>query len=341
MAALAASSASPVSGPVSPDGAWLSAPVLVTGATGLVGSWLVRELLDRGAEVVALVPDRDPRSELVRSGVIDRVDVVTAGLEDVAAVERAISTRGVGTVFHLGAQTLVEVARRSPLLTLEANVRGTYQLLDICRRLPDLVERVVVASSDKAYGARTDLPYVETMPVSAGHNVYDVSKSCTDLIALTYAAAYDLPVAIMRCGNIFGGGDLNWSRVVPGTIRALIAGERPLIRSDGTLQRDYLFVGDAVSAYLALGAAAADPSVRGEAFNVSTGVPRTTLEVVAAITEVMGLDVEPVIENRAVGEIPAQWLSSEKAARVLGWKPGRDLEADLSETVEWYRALLV
>lgn len=323
------------------DDAWLERPVLVTGATGVVGAWLVKELLRRGADVVALVLDEDPSSELVRSGDIDRTTVVHGQLEDYPAVERALSVYDVGTVVHLGAQTLVETARRSPMLTLEANVRGTYHVLEACRRMDGRVERIVVASSDKAYGARGDLPYREDMPVAAGANVYDVSKSCADLVASTYAAAYDMPVAVARCGNIFGGGDVNWSRIVPGTVRALLQGQRPVLRSDGTPVRDYLYVEDAASGYVAMASRADRPGVRGEAFNFSGDIPLSALEMVTTIGRVMGHPrLEPVVTDVAVGEIDRQWLSSEKAGRVLGWAPRHGLEESLHATAEWYSDLL-
>ncbi len=321
---------------------WLDQPVLVTGATGMLGSWLVKELLTRDADVVALVADVDPRSELVRSGDIRRVTVVHGRLEDHAAIERALSVYDVGSVIHLGAQTLVEVAQRSPMITLEANVRGTYHVLEACRSLSRSVQRVVVASSDKAYGTRADLPYREDMPVAAGANVYEVSKSCTDLIATTYAAAYDLPITVARCGNIYGGGDVNWSRIVPGTIRSLLRKEPPQIRSNGRLVRDYLYAKDAVSGYLALAARAGEPGVRGEAFNFSSGSPTSVLDMVDTIRRLMGCEtIEPVVLDRAAGEINEQWLSSQKARDVLQWSAATKLDEGLLDTIGWYRNLLL
>jgi CDP-glucose 4,6-dehydratase len=319
---------------------WLDRPVLVTGATGVVGSWLVKELLGQGADVVGLVVDEDPRSELVRSGDIRRITVVHGRLEDYSLIERAISVYGVGNVIHLGAQTLVEVAHRSPLITLEANVRGTYHVLEACRVLSRLVQRVVIASSDKAYGTRPDLPYREDMAVAAGSNVYDVSKSCTDLIAGTYAAAYDLPVSIARCGNIYGGGDVNWSRIVPGTIRSLLRKEAPRIRSNGRLIRDYLYVKDAVAGYLAIAARADEPGVRGEAFNFSSDSPMSVVDMVKTIRRLMDCEaIEPDVADRAVGEIDEQWLSSAKAGEVLGWSTAFGLDESLLDTISWYRDL--
>lgn len=314
--------------------------VLVTGATGIVGSWLVKELLAGGAHVVAFVLDADPQSELVRSGDIDRVSVVTGALEDYWAVERAINLHHVGTVFHLGAQTIVPVAHRSPLPTFEANIRGTYNLLEACRRVGTAVRRIVVASSDKAYGTSPSLPYDEGMPLE-GRHPYDVSKSCADLIAQAYQYTYGLPVAVVRCGNIYGGGDLNWSRIVPGTIRSFLRQERPLIRSDGTLLRDYLYVGDAVRAYLDV-AAAPESAVVGEAFNFSTECPTSVLEIVGVIAKLMRAEsIEPEVLGTAEGEIREQYLSAEKARASLGWKAAFDLAAGLRHTIDWYRAFLV
>lgn len=319
---------------------WSDRRVLVTGATGVVGSWLVKDLLAGGADVVALVLDLDPQSELVRSRDIERCTVVNGALEDLATLERAITVNEVDTVFHLGAQTLVEVARRAPLGTWEANVRGTYNLLDACRVHRDLVRRIVVASSDKAYGETGDLPYTEEGALLA-REPYEVSKACGDLIAQSYHHAYGLPVAIARCANVFGGGDLNWSRLVPGTIRSLLADDRPLIRSDGTYARDYVYVKDVAQAYALLADAIEVDGVVGGAFNFGAEQPITVLDVVAAIKRLMGReDVEPVIENRAVGEIHHQYLSARKAREALGWSPRFDLETGLAETIDWYREFL-
>lgn len=310
--------------------------VLVTGATGIVGSWLTRRLVEESAYVVALVRDDDPRSELYRSGTARRISVVTGALEDYATIERAINEHETDVVFHLGAQTIVGTALRSPLATFEANIRGTYNLLEACRRLPTIVKAVVVASSDKAYGDSPQLPYVETMP-PLGRHPYDVSKSCTDLLSMTYAHTYETPVAVARCGNIYGGGDLNWSRIVPGTIRSALRDERPVLRSDGTLIRDYIFVDDVVDGYLALADAVLGGQERGEAFNFSTGSRLSAMEIMRATLAATGSNLEPVIANTAKAEILNQYLDSSKAAVRLGWKASFDLEAGLARTVEWYR----
>lgn len=319
---------------------WRDRSVLVTGATGIVGTWVCKRLADAGARVVVLVRDWDPQSELVRAGTILRCRVVQGALEDYASLERAVSEHEVDTVVHLGAQALVGVALRSPLATFEANIRGSYNLLEACRVHRDLVKRVVVASSDKAYGDSELLPYTEDMPLN-GRHPYDVSKSCTDLLALTYAHTYGLPVAIARCGNIYGGGDLHWSRIVPGTIRAALEGRAPVLRSDGTNIRDYIFVEDVVDAYLALAERSGDEGVRGEAFNFSPESRINVLEITRAVLRLMGReDLAPVIQASAKAEIQDQYLDSSKARERLGWKPRHDLDAGLRRTIPWYEAFL-
>jgi CDP-glucose 4,6-dehydratase len=319
---------------------WTGRTVLVTGATGLIGSWLVKELHSRGARVVAFVLDADPHSELVRSGDLARCHVVNGDLADFAALERAVNLHETDTVFHLGAQTLVEVAHRYPLATFEANLRGTYNLLEACRIHAGIVKRVVVASSDKAYGTRADLPYREDMPL-AGNHPYEVSKTCTDLLAQTYGHTYGLPVTIARFGNVYGGGDLNWSRIVPETVRAILRGQRPVLRSDGTFIRDYVYVKDVAGAYLRMAECMDRPDVRGEGFNFSGEKPTSVLELVHAIRKLMGReDIEPEIRNTARGEIKDQYLSAAKARERLGWTPSWSLEAGLRETIDWYRAYL-
>ena len=319
---------------------WSDRRVFVTGATGMVGSWLVKELLARGAQVTVLVLDLDSQSELVRSGGLQSCTVVNGALEDLSALERAVTLHGIDTVFHLGAQTIVGVAHRAPLGTWEANVRGTYNLLEVCRRHADLVQRVVVASSDKAYGETDKLPYTEEAPLGARHP-YEVSKATADLIAQSYHHTYGLPVAIARCGNIYGGGDLNWSRIVPGTIRSYLSDVPPVLRSDGSFVRDYLYVRDAAAAYVDLAEAIGRDGVGGAAFNFSTESPLTVLELVSTIRDRMGKQgIEPLVLDSAVGEIHDQTLSAEKAREVLGWNPKHDLRAGLDETIAWYTEYL-
>lgn len=321
-------------------GFWEGRRVFVTGATGIVGSWLTKELLARRARVVALVRDADPQSELFRSGDVLKVHVVNGPLESFRTLERALSEHAIDTVFHLAAQAIVTTAQRSPLATFEANVRGTYNLLEACRLHAGLVQRVVVASSDKAYGEHPTLPYTEDMPLN-GRHPYEVSKSCADLIAQSYYHSFGLPVAITRFGNVYGGGDLNWSRIVPGTIRSLLRAERPIIRSDGTYVRDYLYVKDVVHAYLWMSERLGDAAVTGQAFNFGTESRITVLELVRRIQRLLGYDhLEPDIRGTATGEIRCQVLSTAKATRLLGWRPQYTMDQGLSETIVWYRDFL-
>ncbi|HJR24936.1 MAG TPA: GDP-mannose 4,6-dehydratase [Acidimicrobiales bacterium] len=317
---------------------WRHRPVAVTGATGFLGSHLTAQLVDAGAAVVVLVRDEMPPSA-VSAAWTDKVAVVHGAVEDQAVVERMLGDYEVRTVLHLAAQSQVGVANRNPLGTYEANVAGTWAVLEAVRRSP-LVQQVVTASSDKAYGAQPQLPYDEEMPLLAV-NPYDVSKACADLISTSYHRTFGVPVCITRCGNFFGPGDRNWERLVPGTIRSLLRGERPVIRSDGTMVRDYLYVVDGALAYLRLvEAMAADPSVLGEAFNFSTETPLTVLELVAALQEAAGTDLELDIRATATHEIDSQFLSAAKARKVLGWAPTVSVEQALVETVAWYREQL-
>lgn len=319
---------------------WLGRRVFVTGATGIVGAWLVKDLLALGAYVVALVRDSDPQSEFIRSGDYLRTFVVNGQLEDYSTLERAINEHEVEVVFHLAAQPIVGVAQRSPLPTFEANIRGSYNLLEACRVHNDFVKRVVIASSDKAYGTQPVLPYTEEMPLQ-GQYPYEVSKSCTDLIAQSYHVSYGLPAAIVRCGNVYGGGDLNWSRIVPATIRSFLQGERPVIRSDGRYVRDYIYVKDVTHAYLRLAERLDDMQVRGQAFNFSPERALTVLEIVEAIERLMGcVHLTPDVRNTAQGEIFSQYLSAEKAHQVLDWRPRYSLDEELAETIGWYREFL-
>lgn len=320
-----------------PQAFWPRRKVLVTGATGLLGSELTCQLVHAGAEIVALVRDEPPNTRFGELELEKSVTLVHGALEDLYVLERALNEYEIDTVFHLGAQTIVGTAERGPLSTFESNIRGTYNLLEACRRNGG-VERIVVASSDKAYGAQKKLPYTEQTPLQ-GTGPYDVSKSCSDLIASSYHFTYELPVVITRCGNFFGPGDLNFNRIIPGTIRSLLRGERPVVRSDGNYVRDYIYVGDGAQAYMALAEQLEKKKLAGEAFNFSYGTKRTVLEVVRAISQAMGReDLKPVIQNKASKEIRAQYLSSAKARRVLGWKPAFDFEKGLAETIAWYES---
>jgi CDP-glucose 4,6-dehydratase len=317
---------------------WKDRRVFVTGATGLLGSWLTQELLERGAYVVTLVRDWVPGSRAVAERFLERTTVVRGELEDHALLTRALNEYEVDTVFHLGAQTIVGTAARSALSTFESNVRGTWNLLEACRDNPSLVKRVVVASSDKAYGAHGTLPYTENAALQ-GRFPYDASKAAADLIAFSYAHTWGTPVVVTRCGNLFGGGDLNWSRLVPGTIRSVLEGESPIIRSDGTFVRDYFYVRDAVAAYLALAEQMEERQLAGQAFNFGAERPLTVLEMVDLILGLMDRkDLTPTILSEASREIPKQYLDCTKARELLKWSPAHRMEDGLQETIAWYRA---
>ncbi len=318
---------------------WAERQVLVTGATGIVGSWLCEELVRRGAFVVAMVRDDDPQSRFYTDGIAPRCTIMRGDLVHFEHCMRALNDYEIEVVFHLGAQTIVGAALRDPLDCFESNIRGTYNLLESARRLNGLVQSVVVASSDKAYGDSDILPYTEDMPLR-GRHPYDVSKSCTDLLSDTYAHTYGMNVTVARCGNIYGAGDLNWSRIVPGTIRSLLLGQRPVLRSGGGNIRDYIYVRDVVSAYIALAEQSHRPEVKGQAFNFSPETQFTVLDIVAAIARVMQVQADPVILNNAKAEILNQTLDAAKARQVLPWTAAWRLEDGLRETVEWYRAHL-
>ena len=308
---------------------------LVTGAYGLVGCWLTRALLEAGAEVVALRRDRTPVSALALEGLEERVTVVDGDCRDGELVERTLAGYGVDTVFHLAAQTIVGVSRRSPVSTFESNVRGTWTVLEACRRHG--VARVVVAASDKAYGA-PGAPYREDQPLQPVYP-YDVSKAAADLIARAYWHTYGLPVAVTRFANVYGGGDLHGSRLIPEVVAAVLAGRAPVIRSDGTPERDYLYAEDAASAYLAICGALDDGGARGEAFNAGTGRPRSVLEVVELVARAAGVEIQPDVRGEGTpdGEIARQYVDSTKLTELTGWRPRVALEEGLQRTVEWYR----
>ena len=315
---------------------WRDRSVLVTGAAGLLGSAAVQALVEREADVVCLVRDRVPQSELFRTGLADRVRIVPGDVTEAPLVERVLGEYEIDTVLHLAAQTVVGVAARNPVSTWESNVRGTWTVLEACRRSPR-VRQIVVASSDKAYGEPARLPYREGDALR-GRFPYDASKAAADLIAQSYAASFGLPVAITRCGNFFGPGDLNWSRLVPGTIRSVLRGRRPDIRSDGRSKRDYLYVADGALACLAVAEGLArNPKLVGHAFNFSAGRPQVTLDLVRRILRLMGSRLRPIVRNEASGEIRHQVLSSEKARRLLGWRPAFALDEALGRTIAWYR----
>lgn len=314
---------------------WGDRSVFLTGCTGLLGSWMVAELLRRGAKVTGLVRDLVPKSRLYTDEWANKINIVRGGVEDVGVIERAIAEYEVDTVFHLAAQTIVGVANKNPLGTFEANIKGTWNLLEACRRVGG-VSRIVIASSDKAYGDQEVLPYNETTPLQ-GEHPYDVSKSCADLISRTYYISYGLPVCITRCGNFYGGGDLNFNRIVPDTIRSALRDKPVTIRSDGSYIRDYFYVKDGVLAYLHLAEQMDRKEILGEGFNFSNELQITVLDLVRKILVLMNkTDLEPVILNRAINEIKHQYLSAEKARKFLNWHPEYTLEKGLEETIKWY-----
>lgn len=315
---------------------WAGRKVFVTGATGFLGSWLVEALLARGASVSALVRDWVPQSKFCREGLENRVSIIQGDITDFAGVERAINESESETVFHLAAQAIVETANRNPLSTFDSNIRGTWNILEACRR-SSCVKRIVVASSDKAYGDQAVLPYRENAPLQ-GRHPYDVSKSCADLIARTYFETYGLPVCVTRMGNLYGGGDANIGRLIPGTIAAALNGKPVEIRSDGTYIRDYLYVADGAEGYIRLAERMDDPKVVGEAFNFSNESQLTVKELVAMILRLMDRqDLKPKILATARHEILNQYLSAEKARKLLDWKPLHGLEEGLKQTIAWYR----
>jgi len=314
---------------------WRDRPVMVTGGAGFLGSWLVKRLYEAGAEVVCPLRDQVPQSELIRSGMANKVNLVEGDSTNQVLLERVLGEYEVDTVFHLAAQTIVPIANRNPVSTFDSNIKGTWTLLEACRRSPQ-VKQIIVASSDKAYGQQEKLPYSEELPLE-GAFPYDVSKACSDMLARSYFATYKLPVVITRCGNFFGGGDLNWNRIVPGTIRSILRGQQPLIRSDGKFIRDYFYIEDGAAAYMLLAEKLGDnPDLAGEAFNFSNEIQLTVLEIVEKISVIMCSNLEPQICGEATGEIRHQYLSAEKARKMLSWKPLYGIDEALKETVDWY-----
>lgn len=309
---------------------------LVTGARGFAGSWLCRALLDQGAEVVALDRGEQRLSGLTLQGIASEVVDVEGDLRDGELVARTLTEHRVATVFHLAAQTIVGTANASPVPTFEANVEGTWVLLEACREAG--IERVVVASSDKAYGPHRELPYREDAALQPSFP-YDVSKAAADLIARTYWHTFGLPVAVTRFANLYGGGDLNFSRLIPEAVSAAIEGRPPVLRSDGSPERDFLYVEDAARAYLAVASALDAGPARGEAFNAGAGRPHSVREIVALVCELSGTELEPDIrgDGNPGGEIDRQYLDSTKIREVCGWRPEVELREGLRRTLDWYR----
>lgn len=321
---------------------WDGKRVLVTGCTGFIGGWLTKRLVDEGATVVGLVwdaEDAEPDATFYSLGLDRRVTCTTGDVRDLLLLENVLSDNCVDTAFHLAAQAIVTKANVSPLETFETNASGTWVLLEAIRRVGSL-KRIVVASSDKVYGDQEDLPYRENSPLLAA-NPYDVSKACADLIAQSYAATFHLPIGIVRCGNIYGGGDLNFDRLIPGTVRAAFNNEAPIIRSDGTYTRDYLYVSDAVDGYVRVAEALDEERFHGEAFNLGNERPFTVLQVVAEILDSMACrHLTPIIQGCAVAEIRHQYLSATKAREQLGWSSVYSLKEGLCETISCYEAHL-
>lgn len=313
---------------------WRGKRVLVTGMGGFVGGHLAARLAGLGAEVVGIVRDARPDRAQIHPP-SPRVNTVRGCLTEDGLVERVLNEYEVEYIFHLAAQAIVSVANRSPVSTFDSNIRGTWQVLEAARRA-SLLKGLILASTDKVYGDQAVLPYTEESPLAAAYP-YDASKLCADILARSYARTFGLPMTLLRCANIYGAGDLNWSRLIPGTIRSVLQGERPIIRSDGTLRRDYLYIDDAVGAYLTLGEQLAREGVAGEAFNFGWSEGHSVLEVVSAILAGAGrADLQPVVLNEAKGEIQHQWLSAAKAERILGWKPAVPLADGIARSVAWY-----
>lgn len=315
---------------------WQDRRVFVTGASGLVGGWLVEELIANKADVVILLRDWVPGSKLIASKLLEKTTIVRGDLSDSKFLERVLSEYEIESVIHLAAQTIVPIANRNPLSTFESNIAGTWNLLEACRHVQS-IKSIVVASSDKAYGDVPELPYTEDMPLRATFP-YDVSKACADMISLSYARTFDMPIAITRCGNFFGGGDLNWNRIIPGTIRSILKGQAPIVRSDGTLIRDYIYVEDAVNAYMVLSQALSlTPDLKGEAFNFSNESQRNVRDLTQTILDILESDLKPVVQGNNHGEIQAQYLDSNKANNLLEWKPRFGLDEGLKKTISWYQ----
>jgi CDP-glucose 4,6-dehydratase len=314
--------------------------VLVTGAQGFMGSWLVERLLASGARVIVPRRPAAAASRFAREGLEDACELVDLDLHDPRSVLRVLNEGEVRVVYHLAAQTIVATANGSPMATFDTNVRGTYNLLEATRSLAAEAPRLVVASSYHAYGPQADGACSETTPLRAT-SPYAASKACADFVARSYAATYGLPVAVTRLANIYGGGDLNWSRIVPDTVRALVRGDQPVIASDGTPERDYLYVEDAVDAYLAVADSLTDPANHGRAWNAGSDRPVSVLALVQALTEVAGSELEPEIRGIPVaGRTDRQYLDSSAIRDELGWRARRGLEDGLAATYEWYEQAL-
>ena len=313
---------------------WKDKNIFITGATGFLGSWLTKYLLEENSNITALVRDWVPKSKLLSDDSINRINIVRGNIEDYLLLERIVNEYEINTVFHIAAQTIVGIANNNPISTFETNIKGTWNILEACRRNKKIT-KIIVASSDKAYGDQEILPYSESTQL-IGRHPYDVSKSCADLICRSYYETYNLPVCVTRCGNFYGGGDLNFNRIIPGTIRSILNNDPPVIRSDGSFIRDYFYIEDAVLAYLLLAEKMDDMSIHGEAFNFSNEIQITVLDLVNKIIDLMDSKLKPVILNEATNEIKHQYLSAKKAQDLLGWKSEFDLNIGLEKTISYY-----
>ncbi|MCK4650897.1 GDP-mannose 4,6-dehydratase [Candidatus Babeliales bacterium] len=315
---------------------WNNKNVFITGATGLLGPWLIKDLLEKQANVFVLVRDIIPSSLFFIDGLDKKTNVIFGDLLDFQLLQRVLNEFDIDTVFHLGAQAIVGIANRSPLSTFKSNIEGTWNLLEACRLSP-WIKKVIIASSDKAYGEHEKLPYKENISLQ-GRFPYDVSKSCVDLISQSYFHTYKLPVCVTRCGNFFGGGDLHLNRIVPGTIKSILYGKNPIIRTNGLFVRDYVYVKDVSDAYITLAQKMENDFVIGQCFNFSTDQPFNVIEIVDLILDIMKCNhLKPIIQNQSCNEIPEQNLCSQKAKNILGWEAKFGVKVGLQETVKWYK----
>lgn len=317
------------------DKYYFNRKVFVTGATGFLGGHLIEKLVKLGADITVLIRDFTPNSVFYKKEYYKSINIVNGDIEDYDVINRLITEYEIQTVFHIAAQAIVKIANINPAKTFNTNIKGTWNILEACRN-SKTVQNIIVASSDKAYGDQSILPYTESMPL-CGKHPYDVSKSCADLLSYSYYNTYSLPVCITRCGNLFGPGDLNFNRIIPQTIKSVLFGERPIIRSDGNYTRDYFYIVDAADAYIRLAYCMQDSKIHGEAYNFGNDTPISVLQIVNKILDLMKSDLEPIVLNQASNEIRDQYLSSKKSKTELAWMPKYSIDEGLKDTIEWYR----
>ena len=319
------------------DNFWALKNILITGGSGFLGSYIIEKLVPKEANIIAIVRDHLPKSRLFYKDLNEKITIVNGDISDYRLVERTLNEYEIGVVFHLAAQTIVQIANRAPISTFESNIKGSWNIFEASRNI-ETVERIIVASSDKAYGEKKNLPYNELDSLNAKHP-YDLSKAITDLLAQGYYSTYGLPVGITRCGNLYGGGDLNFNRIVPQTIRSILYNQNPEIRSDGTFLRDYFYVEDAADSYIILAENLLEKKLEGQAFNFGTGKPVSVLELVEKILAISGnKTLKPIIKNTAKGEIKDQYLDCSKAFKTFDWKPAHTVEMGLRKSFEWYKS---